>query len=309
MPGSAPQRMDAESAQHYARSDVGDGFSPEYTATSASADAAPAERKIIRNASLEIQAKNALDLYRSIVDFSTTLGGYEHSYSIRNYESWSVINAEIKIPPEHLGVFVQFIGDNGDIINSSMSSEDITESYFDVQTRLGTTRRSLDRYYELLSSARGVDEIVTIQRIIDVITVEIESLEGRLNLWNSLVNMSTVNLYIRQDNDPLQIRRDINWNTLSMDDMSYLIRRGFVTVTNTIVSVLQWLLVALVAYSPLWILLAAAVYLWWRLKKRADAKRRLLYGSGPGKPRDNADIVIPPVQADTTNEDIENPQP
>jgi hypothetical protein len=232
------------------------------------------ERKIIRNASLEIMAHDASALYKNIVDYGTGIGGYEHSYAISNYETYSVIHAQFKVPPEKLGDFVNFIGDSGEIINSSMNSEDITESYFDAKTRLDTKRKSLDRYYSLLSRASSTEEIVYVQRIIDQITEEIESLEGRLKMWNSLVNMATVSLYIRQENDPIQIRKEISWNTLSLDDMGYLIKRGFYSVTNTFVSILQWMVVILVGYSPLWIILVFGVFLWFMLRKRKKERER-----------------------------------
>jgi len=246
-------------------------------------DAIPADRKIIRNASLEIMAEDASALYKSIVNYGAGLGGYEHSYSITNYETYSVINAEFKIPPENLGAFVNFIGESGDIINNSMTSQDITENYFDAGIRLDTKRRSLERYYQLLTSARGVEEIVYIQVIIDQITEDIESLEGRLRVWDSQINMSTVSLYIRQNNDPLQIRKEISWNTLSSDDMGYLIKQGFFSVTNTIVSVLQWIVVIFIGWSPLWILLAAGAFLWIMIRKKRKANN-IPYSEGEKMP-------------------------
>jgi hypothetical protein len=228
----------------------------------------PEDRKVIKNADLEIMADDASALYGNIAAYAAQLGGYEHSYSIYNHETYSIISAELKIPPEKLGVFVTFIGENGDIINSSMRSEDITENYFDAKTRLDTKRRSLESYYQLLRNASGVEEIVSVQRIIDGITEDIESLEGRLNLWNSQVSMATVNLHIRQHNDPMQIRKEINWNTLSTDDMGYLIKQGFFSITNGIVSILQWIIVILVGYSPIWIMLAIGVLLWIKIRKK-----------------------------------------
>ena len=240
----------------------------------------PEDRKIIRNASLEITAEDAANLYKNIVNYGTGIGGYEHSYSMVNYETYSVINAVFKVPPEKLGIFVKFVGENGEIINSSMSSEDITDNYYDTGTRLNTKRKSLEKYYQLLAEARGLEEIVYIQKIIDGITEDIESLEGRLNLWNSQVNMATVSLYIRQNNDPIQIRQEINWNTLSTEDIGYLIKRGFFSVTNTIISLLQWIIIILIGYSPLWI--SAGVVIWIVLKKwkkptdAEDEKKRFM---------------------------------
>jgi len=265
---SAPAYND--SAYDYA-STAGEGYYADEIIASADS-VIPADRKVIRNASLDITAEDASALYGSIAAYATGLGGYEYSYSITNHETYSIIYAEFKVPPEKLNVFIQYVGENGEIVNSSMNTEDITDSYFDAETRLDTKRKSLERYYDLLANASSVEEIVYIQRIIDGITEDIESLEGRLKVWNSQVNMATVSMYIRQENDPIQIRKEISWNTLSMDDMSYLIRRGFYSVSNTIMSLLQWLVIALIGYSPLWIILAAGVFLWFTLRKRSKAK-------------------------------------
>ena len=264
----------------YERNDYGAGFYPREEPASedggAGETALPEERKIIRNASLEIMAQDASGLYRSIVNYGTGLGGYEYSYSISNYEAFSVINAVFKVPPEKLSSFVNFIGENGNVVNSNMHSEDITDSYFDAQTRLETKRKSLEQYYALLMNASNVEQIVTIQRVIDGITEDIESLEGRLKVWNSQVSMSTVSMYIRQDNDPLQIRKEISWNTLSADDMGYLMKRGFFAITNTLMSVLQWLVVILIGYSPLWIIIAAGVFVGLKLRKKRRLNRATL---------------------------------
>jgi uncharacterized lipoprotein YehR (DUF1307 family) len=241
-------------------------------------NAIPEGRKVIRNADLEIMAQDAPGLYQNIAGYTAKIGGYEHSYSITNYEAYAVIHAVLKVPPEKLNTFVHFVGENGNVVNSSMSSEDITENYFDAVTRLDTKRRSLEQYYQLLRNASSIEDIVYIQRIIDEITEDIESLEGRLNLWNSQVNMATVNLYIRQNNDPVQIRQEINWNTLSTEDMGYLIKRGFFSVTNTIMSILQWLVVILIGYSPVWIILGLGVFIWIKMRKRIQAKITSIWG-------------------------------
>ena len=203
-------------------------------------DASQAGQKIIRNASLDVTARDASILYKNIVDFGESIGGYECSYPIQNHKTYSVINAEFKVPPEKLIGFAGFIGENGNVVSISVSIYDITEDYFDTSTRLETKRGSLDQYYQLLSSASNVEEIVYIQRIIDGITEDIESLEGRLKVWDNWLNMATVNLRIRQDNDPIQIKKEINWDTLSTSDI-------------------------------LWIIIAAGVFLWIILRKRKRA--------------------------------------
>ncbi|MCL1848072.1 MAG: hypothetical protein FWF83_00090 [Clostridiales bacterium] len=84
--------------------------------------------------------------------------------------------------------------------------------------------------------------------------------------------MATVSLFIRQDNDPIQIRQEIRWNTLSFNDMGYLIKRSFYSVTNTVISLLQWLAVILIGYSPLWAIVGVGVFLWLPTGRRLRSK-------------------------------------
>ena len=233
------------------------------------------ESKIIWNGSADLRAKDAVLAYGAIAERGIFLGGWEHSYSINNYETYSVIRATIKIPPENFKAFMDFIVGNEDeweTVNNSAKSDDITENYYDTKTRLETKRRSLEKYYDLLAQASGIEEIVYLQRTIDSITEEIEAHEGRLRVWDSQVSMATVTLYIRQDNDPIEIKKEIHWDALTAEDMSYLIRSGFVGITNTVVSVLQWAVIILIAYSPIWVVLAVALIVWRRIRKKRRQK-------------------------------------
>lgn len=234
----------------------------------------PAERIMILSASLSIEASDAAELYRQLVTHGNGLNGYEFSYYIYNYDDYSVIDAVIKVPPEKLNTFVNYIGENAKVISSSMNSEDITESYYDMQTRLETKRKSLERYYALLEKADTVAEIIQLQQTIDSITLEIESYEGKLKVWNSLASMATVSISIRQYNDPVKIRKEINWNTLTLDDMGYLIKSGFVSIINFIVSLLQWVLIAILVSSPLWITALCVLLIVIRWKKKHGSLRK-----------------------------------
>ena len=224
-------------------------------------------RRVIQNARMDLETDNARELYLRLREYSDSLGGYEYSCQLSNREEYSSIYATLKLPPERLNDFMRFAEEQGKLINSSVGSEDITDSYYDTQTRLETKRKSLDRYYALLEQADAVDEIIAIRQTIDSITEDIESLEGRLRVWNSLTTMATVTLSIRQENDPILTRREISWNTLTADDMAYLIKNGFVSVSNTIVSLAQWLVIAAIAFSPLIVIAVVLLLIVRRIRK------------------------------------------
>jgi hypothetical protein len=78
-------------------------------------------------------------------------------------------------------------------------SENVTEEYEDIQTRLKTKREVRDRYTEILKTkARTVEDILKAEEHIRVLQEEIEAKEARLNFLKSRISMSEINLEIYQ---------------------------------------------------------------------------------------------------------------
>ncbi len=249
------------------------GAAPEAADRTATDPAVDYDKKIIKNARVEMEAKDSDQLYKELVNYGKSLGGYEFSHNIAVHENYSVINAVYKIPPDKLDQWLQYAGEKGTIINSNMSSEDITDAYYDAETRLESKEKSLNQYRALLLKADTIEDITYIQGIIDRITEDIEAHKGKLEMWNAQVDMATVEILIRGEEDPVKIKKEIHWNSLGVEDVGYLINRGLATMLNAIISVLQWILVAVVVTSPIW-LIAGVAFLLWRAK-RGKRRRRV----------------------------------
>jgi len=247
-------------------------------------------RKVIRNAVLELRSDDAGALYTKVVNFGNSLGGYEYGYSRKNYNDYTTISLTFKVPPEELSAFVIFIEENAEVLNSTIDSDDITDSYYDTETRLTSKRNSLSQYYELLKKAKTIEEIVYIQKIIDGITEEIEALEGRLKLWNSQSEMATVYLNITQTYVEVKERKEIKWNTLSFEDVIYLTKLGFVNVGSLLVSLIFLLLIALGSSSLIWV---PGLLIAWRMgafKKRP--KKAIKRNENDEKPEKKAKEIL-----------------
>jgi hypothetical protein len=231
------------------------------------------ERKVIRNAMLEIASDDAKGFYGKVVNTGNGLGGYEYSYNINHYDTYTVIVALFKIPPEKLSSFIKYIEENSDVFYSSMNADDITESYYDSRTRLESKRKSLEQYYTLLKSAKTIEDIVYIQKIIDGITEEIEALEGRLRVWDSQSEMATVSLNITQYDEPIEPKKEIVWDALSLEDMGYLMKSGLYSGANAIYSLVQWVIIIVVGYALYWIPLLVLVVFLRKLNRKNAIKR------------------------------------
>lgn len=84
----------------------------------------------------------------------------------------------------------------GEVLDQSITTEDITDAYMDVDLRLNIARSTLERLTELLAKAKGEKEKIRILREIQRIRTEIETLAAQKELLIAKANFSTINLHI-----------------------------------------------------------------------------------------------------------------
>lgn len=232
------------------------------------------QKKIIKNAGLDMEAKDVKECYESFLAYAVSKGGYEFSKELSGNSYYAHLNATVKVPPQALDDVLAYAEECGTVINVRTSTDDITEAYTDAQIRLSTKKKALEKYYKLLENAHNVDEIIQLQMTIDNLTTDIESYEGRLRLWNSQISESTITVYIQQADDPDKIPEDVDWNSLSLEAMGRLMKNGFTSVVNGIVSCVQWLLIIIVTISPILILIAIVVIIIVVSVKRSIKKKK-----------------------------------
>jgi len=268
----APEEYWLETEYEYAD----DGADVIMELTSGGTTALPAERKIIRDAEITMEVEDAEAAYESILAFLSGLGGYEASRSMNTSSAnryYSLANtATLKVPAANLDKFLAGLKDEGEVISSNISSADITDQYFDSQIKLTTLELTLENYFKFLEEAANVDEQLRITRFINDITREIESLKGSLRRWDSLVDYSTVVLYIYRPYEAPIPEREIKWDSLSLEDMGWFISSGFLGLVNFIFSALQWIIIALLVMSPVIVPVAALLFLLIRRHKKKQKK-------------------------------------
>ncbi len=246
---------------------------------SASGSETAVERKIIRNADVEISADDANACYSAILEKIKTYGGYESNFNSRNNDysggTYVYIEAELRIPPEKLDQFISDLknGDYGEISYCAVTSDEVTADYYDLATRLESKERALESYYALLEKAETVDEILSIQSRIDSITENIESIKGKLRLYDSLVDESTIYLDITQYTEKPVEEKEFEWDSLTGSDFLKLIKNGFLGVCNFVWSALQWIAILLISASPLLIIAGIILFIVIKARKRRAQKK------------------------------------
>ncbi|MDN5378307.1 MAG: hypothetical protein PWQ76_562 [Clostridiales bacterium] len=227
-------------------------------------------KKIIKNASLDIEAKNVTEAYQKLLEYITAQGGYEFSQNLSNNSDYATINAVVKIPADKLDGALKYAEECGKVINVNTYTNDITSEYTDTELRLENKRKALQKYYDFYAKATTMEELVAIQAQIDQLTADIESYEGLLKMWNSQIDESTITILIKEASDPNKIPEDIEWNSISFSTMGKLIRNGFFAVVNGIVSFIQWAVIIIASASPI---IAIGAVVWFAVTKLLKSRR------------------------------------
>ena len=169
------------------------------TASSASESA----RKVVKTAQLSIET---LDYEKSTSDFENTVasyGGYIESSSVegtRLGSSGSKRNASYtaRVPADRLGEFLNSAGSVGTVVSRSTGGEDVTQSYYDTDTRLKSLKTEQARLLELMQKAEKIDDVLSIEQRLTDVQTQIEQLTGELKKMDSLVSLATVTVSISE---------------------------------------------------------------------------------------------------------------
>ena len=135
----------------------------------------------------------------------------------------------IKVPPERFESVLTSLAGLGRALKRDIRSQDVTEQVVDVDGRLRTAQASADRLRALLGDARSTSEIVAVEGELAKREGEIESLQGRLRVLSSQVDLATINLRLTERGD-VEVSREV-------PAFLKAVRAGWVAVLNVLLVV------------------------------------------------------------------------
>ena len=143
---------------------------------------APGDAKMIYRASIEVQTQDYATSETAITELVKSCYG----------------EFTVRVPAAEYEHFCEQVGSLCHVTYMSSSAENITEEYYDTDSRLKTAQIKLERLQELLSKADNMADIITIESAISDTEYEIESLSGTLRHYDALVDYATVSLTLSE---------------------------------------------------------------------------------------------------------------
>jgi hypothetical protein len=253
------------------------------------AAAAASGQKIIERLSYQIETLKFDDSVKKIQSLCTDLGGYEQDSNISGNDSIILQQGNLRqasftlrIPQEKLSQLKTRAAEIGSILNSSSSSENISEQYFDTEARLKSLRTQQERLLALLQKSGSLTDVIALEKALADVNYQIEQLTGSLRQYDSLINFSTVSIQLNEVVKTTELEK----TPVTVGDK---IAQQFKASLHALVAFGEGLLVFFVGGAPIILLLAViAVVVIFIIRKR---KKRLT--------KKNADITKPAESADS----------
>ena len=128
----------------------------------------------------------------------TQMGGYFESSELNNYSPYRHAFYVVRVPSAKYQSFCSSVGDLAQLNSQRHTTENVSEAYYDTESRLVTQRTKLERLQELLAKADKMEDIITLESAIAETELQIEYLTGSLRKYDALVDYATVEISLEE---------------------------------------------------------------------------------------------------------------
>lgn len=157
------------------------------------------DAKMIYTADLSVETTAFDDAASGLRQLVEGMGGYFETASVYNYGGgYRSAYYTIRVPAEQFQNLLTQVGQLCHVVRQEEGQQNISEQYYDTESRLVTQQTKLERLQTLLSQAESMEDIITIESAISETEQTIEDLSGTLRGYDAQVAYSTVNLTLRE---------------------------------------------------------------------------------------------------------------
>lgn len=242
--------------------------------TSAVSNDILAQRKIIRNANVSIEVEDFDKAYGQIGSIISGIGIVQDS-NVRKEKIYIDSKEKlvtsgvivIRVYADRFESVLKNLKGIGLLIDESIKGEDITDKFFDTESRLRVLKIEYDRVEEYLKRVNDPDIIFKTQARLSELRLEIERLTGTLNKWKDLVELSTITINMSEKRDGSGIP------VISQKSFFSRLSGGFLESVKSTFKVLGEFLIFVAQALPVLILLAIFLAIALRIYRKFFKKK------------------------------------
>ena len=159
-------------------------------------------RDIVYTASITVEADDVAAASRRAVDIVGDLGGIVFAQTTLT-EPEPVAEMTFKLRPADFAAALERLAGVGELVDQTVSTEDVTERIVDIESRITTAEASVVRLRGFLEQAAELEDMAQLERELLERETVLETLRGQLRTLQGLVDLATITLRINQSPDLL----------------------------------------------------------------------------------------------------------
>lgn len=158
-----------------------------------------ANAKMVYTASIQAETQDYDACTAALEELVEKLGGYlEYASSDSRGDGSRSASYTVRVPAKEFRGFLKTVGEISHVTSQDQNAENISERYYDTESRLETQRTKMERLQTLLSKAETMEDIIDLENAISETEYQIEQLTGSLRHYDSLVDFATIDVRLRE---------------------------------------------------------------------------------------------------------------
>jgi hypothetical protein len=159
------------------------------------------KRMIIRNANLTLEVNNLGQAVEAISQLANNSGGYVVSSSVVKNDQVrinSYAQISIRVPAEGLhNVITQLKSLSIEVKNESISGEDITQRFVDLQSTLNNLQVAKNQLQKIMDNAKNTEDVLNVFKQLTDTQGQIDVLEGQIKYYKESVALSLISIELQ----------------------------------------------------------------------------------------------------------------
>lgn len=156
---------------------------------------ASSQGRLIRSGSARVEVSDLESAVSEVRQIGESLGGYVAGSELREgREGARSASLVLRIPSDSVDVLIESLPDLGQVLSVSISTQDVSREYVDVETRLAVQEETVERLRELAARGGSLEDLLAAERELGRAVSQLESLKGQIRYYDQRLAESDIRL-------------------------------------------------------------------------------------------------------------------
>jgi hypothetical protein len=164
------------------------------------APAAPWDRMILRNATLQLKVKDVAASMDAVRGVASQHNGYITQSDSHQDGNYTVATITVQVPAKEFDTVMPELRRLGvKTVQENVTSSDVTDEYTDLQSQLRNLQATEARMLALQQKAGTLEDVLAVDRELRQVQGQIEQIQGRTNYLSKRAEMSSITVTLSPD--------------------------------------------------------------------------------------------------------------